>query len=172
MKLIFIKLFLIILLSFLHINFCFEIIIANSGHAMKHEYMNIGFNDFASNNWGQIKDNTVDSTSLGLDVAKQYIKMMNGTIEFINEKGMGTQYHIFLEQKVIDRTPIGDIFENQSKDVPEHRILDLTGKNILVVDDSNITRNLIEHIFKDKYIKGIYLNGDMPSFCYNQSAKI
>ena len=121
-------------------NFCFEIVISNTGHAMKEEYLNFNFNDFVKIG-ENIDGNSIDSVTLGLGVAKQLIAMMEGKMDFLNETGKGTKYFIYIDQIVVNEEKIGDIFANKSKDVPEKRELDLTGKKVLVVDDNamNIT---------------------------------
>ena len=118
-------------------DFCFEIIVSNTGHAMKEEYLNFDFNDFVK--MGEREDGSIiDSTTLGLEVAKQLITMMDGNMDFKNEVGKGTKYFIYIKQKVVNEEKIGEIFVNKSKDVPENRVLDLTGKNLLIVDDNAI----------------------------------
>ncbi len=117
--------------------FWFEIIVSNTGHEMKEEYLNFDFNDFVK--MGEREDgNIIDSTTLGLEVAKQYIGMMEGNMDFKNEVGKGTKYFIYISQKVVSDVKIGEIFDNKSKDVPENRVLDLTGKRLLIVDDNAI----------------------------------
>lgn len=115
----------------------FKIIVSNTGHEMKEEYLNFDFNDFV-----KIGDNTngsnIDSITIGLSVAKQYIKMMGGRLDFRNEPGHGTQYLIYLHQKVVNEEKIGDMFSDKSKNSFEEKTLDLSGKRILIVDDNLI----------------------------------
>ena len=131
--------------------FEFDIVISNTGHAMKHELFDINFDDFTK--IGDRLDNTVDSTTLGFIVAKRLVSMLGGKVDFLNETGKGTKYFIHLSQKIINEDKIGNIFENNSRDVPENRILDLTGKKILIVDDNLVNLKqyfLIRLIFKFK----------------------
>ena len=127
--------------------FCFGIIISNTGHAMKEEYLNFDFNDFIKIG-ENVNGNNVDSVTLGLEVAKNFIDMMGGKLDFKNETGKGTKYFIYLAQKVVNEEKIGDIFDNKSKDVPEERELDLTGKKILIVDDSPINIKIAERLLE------------------------
>ena len=114
-----------------------EVIVSNTGHEMKEEYLNFDFNDFVKMG-EKVDGNIIDSVTLGLEVAKQLLNMMGGTMDFKNETGKGTKYFVYLEQQVINEEPVGDIFINKSKDVPEDRELDLSDKNILIVDDNDI----------------------------------
>ena len=126
--------------------FAFEIIIANSGHAMLEENFNVEFNDFVRLN--NRYENKIDSVALGLIVAKRLINMMGGDIDFKNENGKGTRYIITLIQPVVSEDKIGNIFENYSKDVPTERIIDLTGKKILIVDDNLINIKLANRLLE------------------------
>ena len=127
--------------------FVFEIIISNTGHAMKEEYLNFDFNDFTKIG-EEIEGNSIDSTALGLVVAKRYIDMLEGKMDFLNETGKGTKYFVYLEQKIVNEEKIGDIYINKSKDVPEERALDLTGKKILIVDDNVINIKIAERLLE------------------------
>ena len=64
---------------------------------MKEEYLNFDFNDFVK--MGEREDGSIiDSTTLGLEVAKQLITMMDGNMDFKNEVGKGTKYFIYFSQ--------------------------------------------------------------------------
>ena len=121
-------------------DFAFEIVVSNTGHAMLEENFNIDFQDFVKvdNEF----DNKIDSVALGLIVAKRLIKMLGGEIDFKNETGHGTKYFITIPEPVALEDKIGNIFENNSKDVPTERTLDLTDKRLLIVDDNNINIKL------------------------------
>ena len=126
--------------------FEFDIVISNTGHAMKHELFDINFDDFTK--IGDRLDNTVDSTTLGFIVAKRLVSMLGGKVDFLNETGKGTKYFIHLSQNIINEDKIGNIFENNSRDVPENRILDLTGKKILIVDDNLVNLKLTSRLLE------------------------
>jgi CheY-like chemotaxis protein len=104
------------------------------------------FEDFTQ--IGERLDNTVDSTILGFIVAKKLVQMLGGRIEFLNETGKGTKYFVYFSQAVINEDKIGNIFEDKGKDVPENRVLDLTGKKILVVDDNLVNLKLTQRLLE------------------------
>ena len=136
----------------------FEIVVANTGHAMKQEDFDIQFNDFIKiNNVGK---NTIDSTSLGIIIAKRFAEMIDAKISFLNEPGKGTRYTISYDQKVIDKEPIGNIYEYIRNEMLENAALNLTGKKILVVDDNMINIKLISSLLQNYNINVEYaLNG-------------
>lgn len=115
-------------------NFEFEFVVSNTGHSMTKDSFDNDIDDFINI---QSDMNNLDNEKLGLIIAKELIKIINGNIEFVNKKGYGTRYYIRLKQKVINKENIGNIFENTSHGIATSRsILNLEGKTALVVDDS------------------------------------
>ena len=127
-------------------NFAFEVVVSNTGHAMLEENFNIDFQDFVKID--EENGSNIDSVALGLIVAKRLVKMLNGEIDFKNETGRGTKYFVTLPQMVVLEDRVGNIFENTSKDVPQERVLDLTGKRVLIVDDNAINVKLAERLLE------------------------
>lgn len=120
-------------------NYKLSLLISNTGHEMKAEDFTKNFEDFA-----ELSDNTkntIDSTKLGLIVSKRLVSMLNGTIDFKNEKGKGTRYIISIDQKVIDDTKIGNIFADGKASINSDAI-DCKGKKVLIVDDNKVNIKL------------------------------
>ena len=121
--------------------FEFSFLVTNTGHAMSYEAFERGFDDFV--NIENAQSNNVDNIKLGIIIAKQLTSMLQGKIEFTNEKGQGTKYNIRIRQRISDETPLGDIFAGRSTTHEGTRtLLDCTGKNVLVVDDAEINIKL------------------------------
>ena len=96
------------------------------------------FNDFVK--LGNNAQNNIDSVTLGLIIAKRLVTMLGGDIKFINEPGMGTQYHILIKQKIINSKKI-----LLSKVVPVLR--EKAGdKNIDIHQIEKVVRNTIKSI--------------------------
>ena len=114
-----------------------QYIISNTGHSMSQESFEKDFEafiDLQSNG-----DGNLDSIKLGLIIAKELIKALNGTIEFINQKGQGTKYIIKIKQKIVSSLPIGNIIENVTNGLATTRnLLNLSDKTDLVVDDGEV----------------------------------
>ncbi len=116
-------------------------VISNTGHAMKTENFEKDFNDFVK--LGNSTQNNIDSVTLGLIIAKRLIIMLGGDMEFKNEVGKGTKYFISLKQKVVSQEKIGNIFESTSMNLSSNdKLLDLSDKSILIVDDNKINIKL------------------------------
>ena len=114
-----------------------QYIISNTGHSMSQESFEKDFEafiDLQSNG-----DGNLNSIKLGLIIAKELIKALNGTIEFINQKGQGTKYIIKIKQKIVSSLPTGNIFENVTNGLATTRnLLNLSDKTALVVDDGEV----------------------------------
>jgi K+-sensing histidine kinase KdpD len=72
--------------------------IYNSGHVMTEEMYNMQFEDYISN-----KEN-INPIKIGLTIAKSYIDLLGGNIEFINKEGQGTRYYVKIRQKIVNTT--------------------------------------------------------------------
>lgn len=128
-------------------NYTLNFIVSNTGHAMKTEDFEKDFNDFVK--LGNSTQNNIDSITLGLIIAKRLVMMLNGTMEFKNEKGKGTKYIINIEQKAIDQAKIGNIFENnEHNSLSDKKVLDCTGKKVLIVDDNKVNIKLASKLLE------------------------
>lgn len=122
-------------------SFKLSFVISNNGHEMTEAEFNKSFEDFAE---GTSTNSAVDSVKLGLIVAKRLIEIVDGTIDFKNEKGKGTRYIISIDQKVIDDMRIGNLFiESKFSD---DKTYDFSNKKVLVVDDNKINLKLAERL--------------------------
>ena len=116
--------------DFMHFTFS----VSNSGHEMSVEKFEQDFND-------DINFDTEDSNyniNMYIAIAKRYVQMLGGKINFINEKGKGTQYIIKLDQKILDEKPIGNFIEKNNVHHTHHKRPVLNDKKFLIVDDNNV----------------------------------
>lgn len=123
-------------------SFKLSFLISNTGHEMTEAEFNKSFEDFAE---GTSTNSAVDSVKLGLIVAKRLIEIVNGTIDFKNEKGKGTRYIISIDQKVIDDMRIGNLFI-ESRFNEENNSYNFSNKKVLIVDDNKINLKLAERL--------------------------
>lgn len=123
-------------------SFKLSFVISNTGHEMTEVEFNKSFEDFAE---GTSTNSAVDSVKLGLIVAKKLIEILDGTIDFKNEKGKGTRYIISIDQKVIDDLRIGNLFI-ESKFNDKEKLYDFSNKKVLIVDDNKINLKLAERL--------------------------
>ena len=128
-------------------NYVLEFNISNTGHAMKQEEFDKDLEEFMKLDSEGI--NTINSDSLGFIIAKRMVDMVGGKIDFINEPGKGTQYHVYISQKVTDPDPIGDIFDEKKNDAnTDSGLLELPDKKILIVDDNMVNIKLATRLLE------------------------
>lgn len=79
--------------------------ISNSGHTMTDEMFEMDYEEY------MLSNNKSNYIKLGVILAKKYIELLGGTIDFENKPGHGTKYIIKIRQKVVSVSPIGNITE-------------------------------------------------------------
>lgn len=77
--------------------------ISNTGHVMSQNLFDYDIDGYISNT------KKIDYIKLGFIVAKKYIEMLGGNIEFINETGQGTKYIVKIKYKIVNDSPIGNL---------------------------------------------------------------
>lgn len=122
-----------------------EFAVMNSGHTMRHEDFNRDLNEFLN-----LKQNysLVNGAMLGLMVAKSYVKLLNGDIEFINQTGMGTRYYIRVKQQYTSPHPVGNISYSSAANNDVKEEIDLSNNKVLIVDDNPVNIKLASGLFK------------------------
>ena len=121
--------------------------IKNTGHAMKVESFERNFDDLMRLN--SEGNNDIDADTLKIIVAKGLLNILGGTIDFINQKGQGTQYIIKVKQKVTTQNELGNIREKiQTKHDVSHEIISLIGKKALIIDDKKINSIILERLLE------------------------
>jgi len=103
------------------------------------------------------KNRNIEGSGLGLAITKNLLEAMGGSIEVESEYGKGTEFTIYLPQKIIDGTPIGSFGKDtlagpggqeehkESFTAPEARIL--------VVDDNDMNLMVVKSLLKRNQIQ-------------------
>ncbi len=96
------------------------------------------------------KNSEVQGTGLGLDISKQYAEMMGGTLICKSVCGVGSDFILTIEQKILDKSPIGVFSEHDDRSdrgtyVPRFVAPDA---EILVVDDNPMNLTVIKGLLK------------------------
>ena len=155
----------------------------NVGTNMSSDVFNISFKDFVK--LGDKNQNTIDSLSLGLIIAKDYISMLGGSVEFASDDVNKTQYIIKVNQKIdnqieelkdysdkdalIISNDFGNLEKNLTKlnfrvDVSDNTE-SINNKNydVIFIDNRYLNINSINDI-KDKVVLLIYNSDDFNGF--------
>lgn len=85
------------------------------------------------------RNTTIEGTGLGLAITKQLVDLMGGKIVVHSIFGEGSKFTIALDQK-ISQTKV----ETRNVEITDN--LDLTGKNILIVDDNKLNLKVASKI--------------------------
>ena len=85
---------------------------------------------------------------------------MGGKIWFESEYGAGTTFYIDLPQKIVDKTPVGDI-SFDSINIKDSDYLDCSGCKALLVDDNNLNLSVTGKILEPyKFTIDMVNNGE------------
>ena len=114
-----------------------QIEITDTGVGIPDEQQEVIFNAFQQKEGQEF--NKYGGTGLGLTISKRLMELMNGKIQLKSVVNEGTSFFLYLNDVKIAQT--ADI-EIKSKNIIQTDI-DLSGKTLLIVDDSKANRSLI-----------------------------
>ena len=91
----------------------------------------------------------VEGTGLGMNIARQFLKLMGSELKMKSEYGKGSEFSFELIQKVVNTKPLGD-FRRKSGLPEEKKNFDFTAPEvkILVVDDNRMNIKVFQGILK------------------------
>ncbi len=103
------------------------------------------------------RNRNIEGTGLGLNLTKQLLDMMGGSIEVESEYGEGSTFTVRLLQQVIDESPLGD-FEKWCKEQADARDASLDrfvapNARILLADDMQMNLKVFAGLLKDTQIQ-------------------
>lgn len=130
--------------------------VIDTGIGIPKEQMNVIFEAFRQQD-GQ-SQKVYGGTGLGLTITKRLVEMMNGYITLESEVHKGSTFRIFLPDiKIPDNT---DIQKNDDTVPLEKFDVEFQGSTVLIVDDTDVNRQLIIEILKNHNLKLIQaING-------------
>lgn len=144
---------------------CFEFIVKDDGIGMTEDFLkNSLYKPFTQEN-----DNVrtqYHGTGLGMSIVHEIVNAMNGSIDAKSTQGAGTTFTVKLRfnidtSKITAKT---DSIENQAKDA------DITGMNILVVEDNELNMEIVMYILEDIGVSMVKAeNGQIAVDKFNES---
>ncbi len=132
---------------------CFSVI--DTGMGIKKEDLPVLFDSFKRLDLE--KNRNIQGTGLGLNIVKQLVEQMDGSIEVKSEYGKGSAFTVKIPQKVIDKAPIGNlevaIREKRELEEKEKEMFTAPEAQVLVVDDNQVNLSLLRSLLKRTKIK-------------------
>ncbi|MDD6812090.1 MAG: ATP-binding protein [Lachnospiraceae bacterium] len=103
------------------------------------------------------RNRNIEGTGLGLNITKQLVEMMGGTISLESEYGKGSTFSVELPQDIVSEQPMGE-FNVNSRNTMEsakssHKIFRAPKAHILVVDDVPMNLKVIRNLLKETGIQ-------------------
>lgn len=102
------------------------------------------------------KNRGIQGTGLGLNISKQLVDLMNGTISIDSIYTKGSTFTVTLPQKIIDQTPIGAFSierGNGSNHKEYQQLFEAPEARVLVVDDNEMNRLVVEELLSNTKVR-------------------
>lgn len=98
------------------------------------------------------KNRNIQGTGLGLNIAKQIVTQMRGTITVESEYGKGSTFTVCIPQKIVDRRHLGELKESVNENRKENTMPDILftapKARVLIVDDNSMNLSLMKGLLK------------------------
>ncbi|MCR4590798.1 MAG: response regulator [Lachnospiraceae bacterium] len=105
----------------------------------------------------ETKNRNVEGAGLGLNITKQLVEMMGGSIRVESEYRKGSVFTVEIKQEIVDGTPIGSYSERLKETADEKYgfkpSLIAPKAKILIVDDNEMNLEVITELIRDTKIK-------------------
>ena len=126
--------------------FCFSV--TDTGVGIKKEDLATIFDTFKRLELEKNRD--IQGTGLGLNIVKRLVQQMNGGVEVKSEYGEGSAFTVKIPQKVIDKTPIGDLETaiSEKREPVEKELFTAPEAHVLVVDDNHMNLVVLRGLLK------------------------
>lgn len=103
------------------------------------------------------KNRYIEGSGLGLNIVKQLVDLMNGTIAVESEYGKGSCFVVQIPQQIVDGAPMGSLEQSQrqtsrTEPAPEE-ILYAPDARILAVDDNKLNLKVVGALLKRSEIQ-------------------
>ena len=94
----------------------------------------------------------IEGTGLGMNIVKQLVSGMNGSIEVQSEYGVGSCFTVLIPQQIINETAMGPLGQRSRKPVEksgeQKKVPIIPDAKILVVDDTRMNLTLVKGLLK------------------------
>ncbi len=96
------------------------------------------------------KNTGIQGTGLGLDISRRFVEIMDGKLWCESEYGKGSEFILTLDQKIVDKEPIGEFKEHADNMIKGPYVPQFVAPEaeVLVVDDNAMNLNVIRNLLK------------------------
>ena len=98
------------------------------------------------------RNRNIEGTGLGMSITLQLLKLMDSELNVESVYGKGSKFSFYLNQKIIDKEPIGNL-EERIRCLANNYSYDASfiapNARLLVVDDNNINRKVFMQLLKE-----------------------
>ncbi len=101
------------------------------------------------------RNRNIEGTGLGMSITTQLLELMGSNLEIDSVYGKGSTFSFTLEQKIIDKEPIGNLEERirkQARDYSYSELFTAPDAQILVVDDNAMNRRVFSNLLKSTQV--------------------
>ena len=122
--------------------------VIDTGIGIKEEDMDKLFESF-----GRVEEKrnrNIEGTGLGMSIVTGLLQMMDSRLDVESKYGEGSKFSFVIKQQITDARPIGDfdIRSSEKKKIDHHEMIDISGKEILVVDDNSMNLKVASRFLK------------------------
>ncbi len=143
--------------------FALRMSIEDTGVGIKQEDISKLFDSFKR--LEENKNHYIEGTGLGLNITRQLVELMHGTIEVSSEYGKGSCFTVIIPQIIVDKTVMGTIQEANRRDghvKKEYKPkLYAPTAEVLIVDDNEMNLLVLKSLLKRTAIKLTMAHGGM-----------
>ncbi len=102
------------------------------------------------------RNRSVEGTGLGMNIVQQFLRLMGSELKIESEYEKGSVFHFVLEQKIVDKSPLGDFTASFSR-VGEEKFFRSSfvapDARILVVDDYPMNIKVLKNLLKQNKVQ-------------------
>nr|MCR5053286.1 response regulator [Lachnospiraceae bacterium] len=131
------------------------IVVSDTGSGIKDEDMGKLFQSF--HRLDESKHRSDEGTGLGLNITKNLVEMMNGTIDVKSTFGEGSVFTIRVKQTAIGSAALGDISpalsDTEEKESVSDGVFKAPDAKVLIVDDNDMNLDVISGLLESTGIR-------------------
>lgn len=131
-------------------NVTLKLSVKDSGIGIKQDDISKLFRDFQR--LDMEKNSSVEGTGLGLAITARFAELMGGRIEVTSKYGNGSEFTVYIPQKITGNSVIGSFKESEESTPTEekkyHESFTAPDAEVLIVDDNSMNLMVVKNLLK------------------------